>query len=208
MNALSKRKIRICPIPDVWNKIYEDLMAFWEKKKLPEPPPPTPLILGGWAYSNDIEKHERWTETVRWATNNGCAHLLESLSESDYHRVNEMSSFEIGPGGGPLYLAWNSEARTKPDEALLSRALRGLQEHWSAIVGTELAKITYPVSFTGEKRRRLLVFAEPSTKPSWGEWNKLDKNENRQAFSRFRKAVNKAIHPHEVDHIDFIHKRD
>ena len=208
MNAIPKKMIRVCPNPAVWNEIHQRLSEFWEKNKLPGPPPPTPLILNGWSYSNDIEKHERWTETLMWATKNGCERLLGSLSESDYHQVNEMSSYDIGPGGGPLYLAWNSEPRKKPDQEFLSKAIRGLQEQWSTVVGIELSNITYPVSFTGEKGRRLLVFADPSTKPSWGEWNKLDENKNRRAFSRFRKAVNEAIHPHEVDHIDFIHKRD
>jgi hypothetical protein len=46
-------------------------------------PPPKPLILAGWAYSSDIEKKERWEETVGWASNNGCQALIDGIPDDE-----------------------------------------------------------------------------------------------------------------------------
>ena len=72
------------------------------------------------------------------------------------------------------------------------------------IVGNEIGNITRPLAFTGEKARRLLVFADAAFTPPWGGWSYLSKQETeRRTFAHFRAAINKAIAPHEVDHIDF-----
>ncbi len=43
--------------------------------------------------------------------------------------------------------------------------------------------------------------------PPWGAWYSLSKKESeRRIFTEFRKNINSAIHPHEVDHIDFVTK--
>src|SRR5208337_1649632 len=82
-----------------------------------------------------------------------------------------------------------------------------LLSHWSEIVGNELASITRPLVFTGRKARRLLVLADSAITPPWGGWSHLSIQESeRRTFTRFRAAINKAIAPHEVDHIDFIIK--
>jgi hypothetical protein len=65
------------------------------------------------------------------------------------------------------------------------------------------------VAFTGKKARRLLVQAEGTATPPWGGWSYRSPDEaKRRTFTRFRSAVNKAIGPHEVDHIEFITKND
>lgn len=44
---------------------------------------------------------------------------------------------------------------------------------------------------------------QDSYPPPWGSWLSLARGGSRRAFTRFRAAVNAAIKPHEVDHIDF-----
>jgi hypothetical protein len=51
--------------------------------------PPKPLILAGWAYSSDLEKAQRWGETVAWASSNGCASLVDQLKEEDFYLGDE-----------------------------------------------------------------------------------------------------------------------
>ena len=87
----------ICPNPNRWNEIFQDLCRQYEMKigkKLPSIAsertkaggPPTPLILSGWVFSTDADKQSRWLETIEWATENN---LLEyvSVDEKDkcYH---------------------------------------------------------------------------------------------------------------------------
>ena len=45
------------------------------------PPPPVPLILAGWAYSNDVEKRSRWQETLAWADHHGLGTLLSDIGD-------------------------------------------------------------------------------------------------------------------------------
>lgn len=80
-----------------------------------------------------------------------------------------------------------------------------LKAQWSEIAGEELSKITSPIAFTGNKTRRLLVKADAASKPPWGGWHhRSNVMSEQRSFTRFRSSVNKAISPHEVDHIDFI----
>ncbi len=44
---------------------------------------------------------------------------------------------------------------------------------WSEIAGEELSKIIFPVAFTGNKARRLLIKADAASKPPWGGWDHL-----------------------------------
>jgi len=79
-----------------------------------------------------------------------------------------------------------------------------LLSDWSHIVGKELASITRPLALTGKKARRLFVSADAAFIPPWGGWSHLSTQEvERRTFTQFRAAINKAIAPHEVDHIDF-----
>jgi hypothetical protein len=79
------KTLRICPLPPVWNSIYQNLCKFHAKNCPTAPPPPVPLILAGWAFSNDGEKTTRWLDTQNWATTHGALHLLPELSESDFY---------------------------------------------------------------------------------------------------------------------------
>ncbi|NTW87635.1 MAG: hypothetical protein HGB26_00575 [Desulfobulbaceae bacterium] len=197
--------IRICPNPIPWNKAYKRLLHFSKTNSCLPSSPPKPLILAGWAYSNDIEKQNRWEKTVEWATENGCQELLEGTSDEEFYFVKKPTSYTVGPMGGPMYRPWDFESKKRPSSEVLGKAMETLLSQWSKIAGIELYLTTRPLEFTGNKARRLLVKADVSSQPPWGGWDYLSQNESeRRLFTKFRESVNEAISPHEVDHIDFL----
>ena len=104
-----------------------------------------------------------------------------------------------------MYRPWDFKSKDRPSPEVLEKEMKTLQTRWSEIVGKELSRITQPIAFTGVKARRLLVKADVTSNPPWGGWTYLSSIESkRREFTRFRASVNKAIAPHEVDHIDFI----
>jgi len=193
--------IRVCPHPSAWQSMHEKLVEYSRVARCAPPEPPTPLVLAGWAYSNDRQKLERWEETVSWCAKNGCSSLLDTLSEHDFYCAKQPTEYEIGP----LYLSWSYEPRQRPDAQQIETCLAGLERLWPEIAGEDIARVTRPVRLTGAKGRRLVVTAAPGHTPPWGDWDRLsDDPSKRRAFSRLRAAVNRAIAPHEIDHIDFV----
>jgi hypothetical protein len=79
--------------------------------------------------------------------------------------------------------------------------LMKLIERWGQIAGAELAIHTRPIGFTGSKRRRLDVAANPGIAPPWGDWNFIRQNPG--SFAAFRKGINEVLAPFAVDHIFF-----
>jgi hypothetical protein len=107
--------------------------------------------------------------------------------------------------GAPRYPQSDFEAKVKPTKDELAKYLALLSSHWADVAGASLATVTRPLAFTGKKARRLLVCAETAATPPWGGWTyRAPDEEKRRTFTRFRAAVNKAIAPHEVDHVGFI----
>lgn len=195
---------RICPNPIPWNNAFERLSKFAVTHPCTPPSPPKPLILAGWAYSNDVEKMGRWEETVAWANDNGCLELVEDIPDLDFYFASEPTTHAVGPAYGPMCRPWDFDSKARPPSEEVVRHLETLKSKWAEIVGSELAHITRPVTFTGEKARRLLVFADGSACAPWGGWSCLSSIEGeRRTFTRFRAAINVAIAPHEVDHVDF-----
>jgi len=84
--------IQICPLPKIWHEIHQQLSLYAKNHKCQPPLPPKPLILAGWAYSNNIEKKNRWQETVRWATDNGCVELVADIPDNDFYFVEERNA--------------------------------------------------------------------------------------------------------------------
>lgn len=196
---------RICPNPMQWHETYERLTNYAQRNLCTPPSPPKPLILAGWAYSNDIEKMQRWEETVDWAEKNGCNNIVSDIPDHDFYFVENPTSYMVGPMGGTMFRSWDFNSEDRPSSEALGKNMEILIAQWSEIAGEELSKITFPIAFTGNKARRLLVKADAASKPPWGGWNYLSHAETeRRTFTRFRSSVNKAISPHEVDHIDFI----
>lgn len=83
----------ITPIPIVWNEVYKNLQQYWiNELEQKMSPPPKPLILAGWNFSNDIDKRERWKSTIKWANENNCEHLIPELKEDQKYYVQEFSN--------------------------------------------------------------------------------------------------------------------
>jgi len=62
---LEPRQTVVCPQPALWAELHSRLQKVAAENGLP--PPPQPLILNGWVFSNDVEKRNRWEETLAWA---------------------------------------------------------------------------------------------------------------------------------------------
>lgn len=200
---------RICPNPSRWNDVFKQLVEYAEAHPCRPNRPPAPLILAGWAYSNDTEKMRRWRETVDWASANSCVGIVEGISDQDFYQVEKPTSYSVGPMGGPCYRPWDFEAKVRPPQDELAKHLEYLSAHWADVAGSSLATVTQPLAFTGKKARRLLVCAETTAAPPWGGWTHRSPDEaKRRTFTRFRSAVNEAITPHEVDHIEFVTERE
>ena len=93
--------MKICPNPNNWNEVFKRLQTHARTYLCVPPSPPTPLILAGWAYSNDTEKLERWGQTVSWAKANGCPSLV-AVADKDFYSADNPTSYRIGPSGEPL----------------------------------------------------------------------------------------------------------
>jgi hypothetical protein len=197
--------IRVCPNPALWYKIFQNLEQYARAHNCNPQDPPRALVLSSWNYSNDLERKTRWEETLQWASTNNCLDMVEGISDSEFYEVEELTTYQVGPMGDPLYRPWNYEKKNLLSQNDTESYLKYLISNWESIVGKELSRVTKPYVFTGEKARRLLVYCEESYNPPWGAWSHLSNIESeRRSFTAFRKAVNKAISPHEVDHIDFI----
>lgn len=194
----------ICPQSQKWYEIHEALKSAWIKSGKRAPRPPVPLILSGWSYSNDVQKKARWEETLNWANRFRFERLIPELAAEDSYFVDEPTDHRINPMGGMMLLEWNAEKRRTQSVEEINQAINKLKENWNNIVGTDLATVTFPIRFTGKRRRRLLVSADSSVNPKWGTWfERSTFRHEREEFTCFRKAVNRAIYPLEVDHIDF-----
>jgi hypothetical protein len=196
--------IKICPVPPVWARVCDALRKYSDENSCHPPRAPEPLILALWAYSNDVDKMDQWRETVEWAVGNACAEIVLNISDDQFYFTAEPRSYEIGPMGGPMYLTWNYHSRDRPAKDQIEVSFAKLKGDWNSIVGPKLLGNLEPVQFTGKKFRRLLVDVLQSTAAPWGDWRALSTiEEKRRKFTVFRKAINKSIYPHEVDHVDF-----
>jgi hypothetical protein len=186
---------RICPTR--WHELWEMLPG---RRVGSGSEPPLPLILGAWD-SPALLKILRLQEHIRYAEAHGCLRAvdryLRGLAESDWEHLGRNL-------GVPIFSQRSFEPKVTPSRHQIESALRLLKERWETVVGPELARITKPLGFTGRKLRRLVVQADTYSSPPWGSWNRLERDERRRAFTRFRSSVNEAIRPLVVDHIDFV----
>jgi len=179
---------RVCPNPIPWNQVFERLASYAENCPCVSTSPPAPLILAGWAYSNDHEKMGRWEETVAWANVNGCAEIVDGIPDSDFYFVDNPSTYTIGPLGGAMYRPWYFEAKFLPSSDDLNWLLEILISTWTEIVGEELARATRSLAFSGKKVRRLLVYADANVRPMWGDWSHRASQRIRMATGASNKA--------------------
>jgi hypothetical protein len=186
----------ICPLPDKWSQIYSELQKIWEKSRASIPEPPRPLILNGWMFSNDMDKKRRWEETKVWIAKYANTELIENLTDADYYKVQELSSYIP-------YQFYDYDVKARPSDIEVNNAMAILKKDWLNIVGTGMGEHTEPYKFSGKKQRRLMVKVNSEFVPPWGSWKHIDSTKQ-EVFRAFRKAINSAIKPVYVDHVDFI----
>ena len=200
--------MRICPVPRTWHSLHQSLMEHARTHSCEPREPPWPLVLSGWSYSNDVEKAQRWEATLDWAIRNGCEGLLADLPDTEFYvsrPLEARDAYVRDTHGRPHRI----DHQLRPSVLMEAAWLEVLRERWLEIAVHNGAPGTYPLAFTGEGFRTLMVQADPSLRPLWGTWTKIDPDRpSKRVFRFFRAAVNRAIAPHEVDHIEFLIRAD
>jgi hypothetical protein len=89
--AYCRENNRVCPMPQLWNKLYELLPdrkragGGWE--------PSLPLILAAWYEAPALSKMLRLTEHIEWSASHGKLEevdlFLRELCEEDWHHIGE-----------------------------------------------------------------------------------------------------------------------
>jgi hypothetical protein len=196
--------IRICPLPRTWITVVKRLEAYAREHACEPRSPPDPLVLSGWTFSNDAEKAQRWEATVEWARRNGCDGLLADVPDSEFFALSIRVAYETGVSGEHTSPHGSPPLGVRPSVLIQAAWLGVLQRRWREIAGENLATGMRPLAFVGEAFRSLLVEADANLRPPWGTWTEIYPDQpSRRAFRTFRAAVNRAIAPHEVYHIEF-----
>jgi hypothetical protein len=92
INLLCTSNNRVCPNPKYWDELWHLL----KKKKVDDKfiTPNTPLILGSWHYTSDVEKAERMNYHIKWAEEQGqlseIFEYLRNLPESAWHHKGDV----------------------------------------------------------------------------------------------------------------------
>jgi hypothetical protein len=120
---------RICPNPMPWHEAFKRLTSYAQSHRCTPSSPPKPLILAGWAYSNDVQKMERWEETLEWADNNGCANLVAEIPEQDFYLVDIPTCYAVGPMGGPMLQGETVSVHEAPVSMMWPRQPRSSKGH-------------------------------------------------------------------------------
>jgi hypothetical protein len=194
------------PKPEIWAAVHQSLEQCREEQIIKGSKVPIPLILGGASFSTANMIRSRWKETLAWAKNNQCMdRLLMHYVMPPYGQgmaeeiAGSCSKFR---GDGLINPCWNTQQRLKPNDLEVRDSLILLKSQWEIIAGVPLAALTKPIEFTGRKSRRLLVSVVKDGLPEWGTW--VSVRSNPRAFSDFRRRINDAIYPMEIDHVDFV----
>jgi hypothetical protein len=163
------------------------------------------MILAGAAFSTADQIRRRWQDLVEWSNRNGFSDELKSLLPCSSPKIDVAKSLagvsDDGTGWWPVWGEQNHEPKERPSRELVREVFDNLMKNWMKIVGAELGGSTKPLRFTGRKSRRLLVAADLRVTPPWGSWYSASIDPN--AFRQFRKKINEAIVPMEVDDIGF-----
>jgi hypothetical protein len=133
----------VCPMPPAWHERWQRLKEAWERDGSAGRPPPIPLILGGWAFSSDVDKLDRWMSLLAWAEERGLLGHVRGLTLEEQYRAPQISAYV------PFRHHWSAAPKTAPSPEVARAMLQRLQERWQEIAGPMLAPITSPITFTG-----------------------------------------------------------
>ena len=156
--------MKISPNPSFWHEVSKRLIAYALQQPCVPDQPSVPLILGGWAFSNDVQKMAHWNRTVDWDKVSGCSMIVEVAEENFYCRET-ITSYEVGPAGGPMLRDWDSQTRTRPPAEKFSEHHKRLKSGWVQIVGDQVGGVTSSLRFQGAKATTLLVQADITVQP-------------------------------------------
>lgn len=92
----------VCPIPRVWAEIHGRLQEAWERQGSHGPPPLIPLILAGWAYTDDTEKAAAGWRRSTGQNRPGC-HTWCRPSPSQTCTREHDDDVCRGPTSGPMH---------------------------------------------------------------------------------------------------------
>lgn len=70
------------PYPGVLNDVYNAMREWADEHPCEPSEPPKPLILSAYWHSTERDKERRWREMIAWAERNGCAHVLDIVSDA------------------------------------------------------------------------------------------------------------------------------
>lgn len=89
--AYCRESGRVCPLPPLWNELWEMLPNRARVGSGWQPAPP--LILAAWHDTPAMLKMLRLTEHIEWAAQHGAlesaAHFLRGLREVDWFHIGE-----------------------------------------------------------------------------------------------------------------------
>lgn len=81
---------RVCPQPQLWNKLYSALPSRQRSSGGFEPP--APLILAAWGEASNEDKRERFHLHLAWAAEHDClekvAVIVKSMKPEDWYTEN------------------------------------------------------------------------------------------------------------------------
>lgn len=193
------------PMPVDWSRIHQLLVSVARARRTEcVQEPPGPLILAGASFSKPSDIRERWVELLKWANANGYADLVR-------HNLPPPPTMDVatklagvtedGRKWWPTLGDQFEEAKPKPSRDQIRSLLKKLTENWEKIAGKDLAAYTRPIEFKGNKRRRLVVAADPDIAPPWGSWSYIRRDPS--SFTALRSSINDLLTPFGVDHIFF-----
>lgn len=187
-----------------WHEFWLELS---KASRFPGDEPPMPMILGGSGASNDHKLAQLRAQLI-WAEQHGrLADSIELLKAIPPERWNTGSDLNWYRDSYPTgHIGWTCDPKPKLARDQASALIRLLRRNWSDVAGERLCAVTYPVRFSGQKGRRLVVESVIGSHPPWGSWQHISQNSQRASFAALRASVNEALAPHAVDHIDFLER--
>ena len=106
-------------MPMVWADIHKKLVNALELSGRQGNAPPVPLILNGWVFTSDVDKKERWDETLAWTRTHSLEHLVPPLEDNQRYAVSEMTtSVRLTFCPGSYRDLWEGKEQATPESIL------------------------------------------------------------------------------------------
>ncbi len=78
----------ICPVEFKWMEIHKRLCDHAVASgRVGMPEPPLALVMALWKRTTENEKMVRWQETIKWARQYDCLHLIPELKDAEAYAI-------------------------------------------------------------------------------------------------------------------------